>query len=263
MPSIKPFDIVVNPVGSKFAKALQRALVDKVDNPVFRRASPKILPARQAVVSRKGNILRQGRSQSVRQHFLVTQRPLNKVEQFEKFNEASVSCPKHTTNADSVGELGKTVFARTLINATNGRGIVEFTTGPGEVVPRAPLYTEYIPKKAEYRFHVFGDQVIDIQQKKKKRDFNEDERDTRIRNLHNGYIYSRDGVTPPNGAADLAIRAVAALGYQYGAVDLIYNEKRNQCYVLEVNSRPGLVGSSPFKYADAIISHYNLTKRER
>jgi len=261
MPSIKPFDIVVNPVGSKFAKALQRALVDKVESPVYRRASPKILPARRAVVSRKGNVLRQGRSQSVRQHFLVTQRPLNKVEQFEKFTEQGISCPRFTLTSANVGELGKTVFARTLINATNGRGIVEFEPASGGHIPRAPLYTEYIPKKAEYRFHVFGSDVIDIQQKKKKREFNEDERDTRIRNLHNGYIYSRDGVNPPNGAADLAIRAVAALGYQYGAVDLIYNEKRNQCYVLEVNSRPGIINSTCDSYANAIIDYYGLTRK--
>jgi len=263
MPSIKPFDIVVNPVGSKFAKALQRALVDKVDNPVYRRASPKILPARPAVVSRKGNILRQGRSQSVRQHFLVTQRPLNKVEQFERFKQHQVSCPQFALSAKSAYDLNvKTLFARTLINATNGRGIVEFDRADGTNYPKAPLYTEYIPKKAEYRFHVFGDQVIDIQQKKKKREFNEDERDTRIRNLHNGYIYSRDGIAPPDGAADLAVRAVAALGYQYGAVDLIYNEKRNQCYVLEVNSRPGLMGTTLDKYADALISLFNLSRRD-
>lgn len=261
MPSIKPFDIVVNPVGSKFAKALQRALVYKVDNPVYRRASPKQIVARAPVISRRGNVLRAGRSSSVRNHFLVTQRPLNKVEQFEKFTEQGISCPRFTLTSANVGELGKTVFARTLINATNGRGIVEFEPASGGPIPRAPLYTEYIPKKAEYRFHVFGSDVIDIQQKKKKREFNEDERDTRIRNLHNGYIYSRDGVNPPNGAADLAIRAVAALGYQYGAVDLIYNEKRNQCYVLEVNSRPGLMNTTLERYCNAIIEMFNLEKK--
>ena len=259
MPSIKPFDIVVNPVGSKFAKALQRALVDKVDNPVFRRASPKVVPAKRTIISRRGNVLRRGSAAFVRNHFLVTQRPLNKVEQFERFTLAGISCPKWARTSEEARVLAcKTLFARTLINATCGRGIVEFDSDAA-IYPRAPLYTEYIPKKAEYRFHVFGDQVIDIQQKKKKREFNEDERDTRIRNLHNGYIYSRDGVNPPNGAADLAIRAVAALGYQYGAVDLIYNEKRNQCYVLEVNSRPGIINSTCDSYANAIIDYYGLT----
>lgn len=262
MPSTKPFDIVVNPVGSKFAKALQRALVDKVDNPVYRRASPKIVPAKRTIISRKGNILRQGRSQSVRQHFLVTQRPLNKVEQFERFQRNQISCPRSAQTPGEAYALDvRTLFARTLINSTNGKGIIEFERGDGTKYPVAPLYTEYIPKKAEYRFHVFGDQVIDIQQKKKKIGFDEAQRDTRIRNLHNGYIYSRDGVNPPNGAADLAVRAVAALGYQYGAVDLIYNEKRNQCYVLEVNSRPGLMGTTLDKYADALINLFNLERK--
>ena len=124
----------------------------------------------------------------------------------------------------------------------------------------APLYTEYIPKKSEYRFHVFGGEVIDVQQKRKKRGF-ESTRDTRIRNVNNGYVYCRDGINPPNGAADLAIRAVAACGYEYGAVDLIYNEKRDQCYVLEVNSRPGLMGTTLEKYAEALINMYNLRSK--
>ena len=261
MPSNKPFDIVVKPVGSKFARALQRALAEQVVNTIYRRTTPKVVPAKRTIVSKRGNILRQGRSQSVRQHFLVTQRPLNKVEQFAAFQANQISCPKAAVTAEGARRLNvKTLFARTLINSTNGRGIIEFESSR-EVYPPAPLYTEYIPKKAEYRFHVFGSNVIDIQQKKKKRGFDEEQRDTRIRNLHNGYIYSRDGIAPPDGAADLAVRAVAALGYQYGAVDLIYNEKRNQCYVLEVNSRPGLMGTTLDKYADALITLFNLEKK--
>ena len=261
MPSNKPLDIVVNPVGSKFARALQRALAEQVVNTIYRRTTPKVVPAKRTIVSKRGNILRQGRSQSVRQHFLVTQRPLNKVEQFERFTLAGISCPKWARTSEEARVLAcKTLFARTLINATCGSGISEFDSDAA-IYPRAPLYTEYIPKKAEYRFHVFGDRVIDIQQKKKKRGFDEEQRDTRIRNLHNGYIYSRDGIAPPDGAADLAVRAVAALGYQYGAVDLIYNEKRNQCYVLECNSRPGLMGTTLDKYADALITLFNLERK--
>jgi hypothetical protein len=236
----KSFYIAVNPVGSKFAKALQSALRERIINKVYRA-----LPHR----------VRAGRSQ-----FTVTQNPLNKVQQFERFNRGGVSCPQHATTAEGARALNvKTLFARTLINATNGRGIVEFDSDAAEY-PRAPLYTEYIPKKSEYRFHVFNGEVIDIQQKKKKRGF-ENERDTRIRNLNNGYIYCRDGIVPPDGSADLAVRAVAALGYLYGAVDLIYNEKRNQCYVLEVNSRPGLMGTTVEKYAEALIRTFQLERK--
>ena len=149
----------------------------------------------------------------------------------------------------------KTVFARTMVNSTGGKGIIEFqpeTMDP----PHAPLYTEYIPKKAEYRFHVFNGKVIDVQQKKKKRGV--EERNTRVRNVNNGYVYCRDDIVIPDGAADLAVRATEACGYQYGAVDVIYNEKRNQCYVLEVNSRPGLMGSTIEAYVKAIKEAYDL-----
>lgn len=235
-PYTKAFHIVVNPVGSKFAKALQSAIRERVTNKVFRRRAPK-----------------QGRS-----FFNVTPRALNKIEQFQRFKANDVSCPNFETNRARLGETGINVwFARTLINATNGRGIVEVDLRSEPNVPIAPLYTEYIPKRAEYRFHVFGGQVIDVQEKRKKRDFGDD-RNTRVRNVNNGYVYCRDGVSPPDGAADLAVRAVTACGYQYGAVDLIYNEKRNQCYVLEVNSRPGLMGTTLDKYAKAIINMFNL-----
>lgn len=255
-----PFDIVVSPVASKFAKALQRALQEKVINTIYRRLTPKQIPARRTIISRRGNILRHGRAASIRQHFLVTPRVLNKIEQLQVFTEKEISCPKYSTTITGAKELNcKTLFARKLINSTNGRGIVEFK-GNEEAYPQAPLYTEYIPKKAEYRFHVFGNKVIDIQEKRKKIGF-EDERDTRIRNVHNGYVYCRDGLNIPAGAGNLAVQAVQACNYQYGAVDIIYNEKRNQCYVLEVNSRPGLMGATLEKYAEALINTYNLERK--
>jgi hypothetical protein len=230
--------IVVNPVGSKFAKTIQGELKQLTNEKVFRRSTPK---------PRRNN-------------FLVTPHVLNKIEQFQRFQRDNVSCPAFTTDATQLANLGsKTVFARTLVNSTNGRGIVEFELGEGQA-PRAPLYTAYVPKKAEYRVHVFGDEVIDIQQKRKKRG-HESERDTRIRNVQNGYVYCREGITPPAGIDTLAINAVKACSYQYGAVDIIFNEKRNQCYVLEVNSRPGLMGTTLRKYAEAMKRMFNMRNK--
>jgi len=180
---IKPFYIAVYPVGSKFAKSLQAALQERVTNRIYR-----VSPSRH---------LREGRSR-----FTVTLNPLNKVAQFVNFAANSISCPRFATTVQGAKDIEcKTLFARQLINSTNGRGIVEFESSD-ERYPQAPLYTEYIPKKAEYRFHVFNGQVIDIQQKKKKKGFDETQRDSRVRNLHNGYVYCRDGVSPPNGAAN-------------------------------------------------------------
>lgn len=251
----KPFDIIVNPVGSKFAKALQQALQSKVTNKVFRRLTPKQV---KSIISRKGNILRPGYT---RQHFKVTTNPLNKVEQFERFKSQQISCPGFATTQEGARALGaKVLFARTLINSTNGRGIMEFGGDSGEY-PRAPLYTEYIPKKAEYRFHVFNGEVIDVQEKRKSRRMAPEDRNTRVRNVNNGYVYCRDNLNPPAGAAELAVQAVRACNYEYGAVDIIYNEKRNQCYVLEVNSRPGLMGTTLDKYSEALIKKFQLMRK--
>lgn len=241
--------ISVNPIGSKFAKALQSALREQVVDKVFRVDHQT---ARQKV---------QRFSPQRVKVFNVTPQTLNKVQQYAAFNASQVSCPKHTTTVESLGELGRVIFARTLINSTGGKGIVEFEYRPGETPPRAPLYTEYIPKKAEYRVHVFNGQVIDIQQKKKKREFNQDNRDTRVRNLANGYVYTREGIVAPPDLADLAIAAVRAVGYSYGAVDAIFNERRGSCFVLEVNSRPGLMGTTIDKYTNALINAFNLRRK--
>ncbi len=226
--------ISVNPVASGFAKALQQGL--------------SIKGIKALRVDHEHGFRRWLAGRYV---FFVTQKTLNKVEQFNAFNQAGVSCPKHATTSNGAKELGvKTLFARTLIASTGGRGIIEFDSD-SENYPRAPLYTEYIPKKAEYRIHVFGGKVIDRQQKKKKRGFEED-RNTRVRNLGNGYVYTRDAIVLPENIETLATKAVEACGYSYGAVDIIYNEKRNQCFVLEVNSRPGLMGTTLENYINAI-----------
>lgn len=240
----KAFYIAVNPVGSKFAKALQQDIKEKVDNNVYR-----VKPERAAAKEARGAAV-----------FRITPGVLTKIQQFQAFTRDGVNCPKWTTDASRLAELeSEVIFARTLVNSTGGRGIVEFTLG-SDPTPRAPLYTAYVKKKAEYRVHVFNGEAIDIQQKKKKREFNADTRDTRVRNLANGYVYCRDGLVPPEGIQDLAIRAVAAVGYRYGAVDIIYNERNNQCYVLEVNSRPGLMGTTLERYSNAIITASNLRR---
>jgi len=240
--------ISVNPVGSKFAKALQSALREKVVDKVFRVDHQRARQKVQRFGPQRAKV------------FNVTQQTLNKIQQFQRFAAAGVSSPQFALSDREARSMDcTTIFARTLVNSTGGKGIVEFERA-AEQYPRAALYTEYIPKKAEYRAHVFNGQVIDIQQKKKKHDFQE-ERDTRVRNLANGYVYTRDGITPPPDLVDLAIRAVSAVGYDYGAVDIIFNERRGACFVLEVNSRPGLMGTTVEKYTDALINSFNLRRK--
>lgn len=239
----KPLYIVVNPVGSKFAKSIQIALKNKVNNPVYRISYERAYQKR------------------LRSAFWISDNPLNKIQQLTLLERNNVNHPAFCTSSEDLESLeSDVVFARTLVNSTGGRGIVEFGY-PTDNPPSAPLYTAYIKKKAEYRLHVFANKVIDAQQKRKKRGFDPGARNTRVRNLSNGYVYCRDNISLPDGIETLAIEAVRALEYVYGAVDIIYNEKQDKCYVLEVNSRPGLMGTTVDKYCDAIIDLHRLERK--
>ena len=178
----------------------------------------------------------------------------DKLTQLNKFNSNEITCPEFTRDrAVAAGwiDAGSVVMCRTLLRASEGRGIVVAETK--EQLVNAPLYTKYVPKKEEYRVHVLNGQVIDVQQKRKRKGF-EDERNTKVRNLANGYVFCRNDIVEPNQLRPMAIRATAALGYHLGAVDVAYNVKKDQLVVLEVNANPGMQGQTLEKYADAIIS---------
>jgi glutathione synthase/RimK-type ligase-like ATP-grasp enzyme len=139
------------------------------------------------------------------------------------------------------------VLSRTILNGHSGHGII---VNDGAIAP-APLYVQYKKKKKEFRVHVFNNKVIDIQEKRKEREA--DGVNYLIRNRANGWVFCRDNLVEPQGLRDQALAAVSALGLDFGAVDIIWNEKENKCYVLEVNTAPGLEGSTLENYANAIM----------
>lgn len=181
---------------------------------------------------------------------------IDKVQQFAAFTRGNVAAPKHTLRRGDFGNFDyKRVVARVLTNSSEGRGIRVFEKDDPNP-PQAPLYTEYIPKKKEFRVHVWNNKVIDVIEKRKKLGHSGD-RDDFVRNTANGYVFCRTGVVEPNGIRDLGIAAVRALSRNYGAVDIVWNEKMNKCFVLEVNSRPGMEGTTVEKYAQAILQGIN------
>jgi hypothetical protein len=183
---------------------------------------------------------------------------VNKLEQLTKFTEAGVPCPAFATNpADAANLPGDLVCIRKLLRASEGRGME--IVGKDVLTQRAPLYTQYIKKKAEYRVHVYNNKVIDVQAKKKRANYTE-ERDTKIRNTANGYVFCRDGITIPSDCAAVAIAAVQSLGKSQGAVDIIYNERQNKCFALEVNMRPGMQGTTLQSWSNAILEDENIKR---
>lgn len=176
---------------------------------------------------------------------------VDKVNTFACFKAHDVPCPPHTKHqheAQAWLDAGKTVFARTITNGAEGRGIV--VVKPGDKLPYAKLYTLYIPKKAEYRIHVVDGKAIDIQQKVRKK--GHENKDFHVRNTANGFIFIRGGVEAPAAVVDAGVRAVGALGLHFGAVDVIWNDKKQQALALEVNTAPGIMGTSVAKYSEAL-----------
>jgi glutathione synthase/RimK-type ligase-like ATP-grasp enzyme len=167
--------------------------------------------------------------------------------------------PFTTTKSEALTwlEQGSKVVARTSLRGHSGAGIVMLTSIDSLEEVNAPLYVKYIKKQQEYRVHVFNGKVIDVQRKMRNRSIPDDEVNWEVRNHCNGFIFGRDGVELPSTATDMCIATVACLGLDFGAVDLIYNERADTYYVLEVNTACGLTGTTLEKYTDAIEEYAN------
>lgn len=72
-----------------------------------------------------------------------------------------------------------------------------------------------------------------------------------VRSRSNGWRLRHD-VAPPEGLRDLAKKAVEAVGYDFGAVDLLVQEDGTQT-VLEINRAAGCDNYTASAYAQAIV----------
>ena len=164
--------------------------------------------------------------------------------------EGVVPIPMWATTKEVATEWldqGHKVFCRQTLTGHSGHGIIIASTV--EELVDAPLYVQAVKKDKEYRVHVFKGEVIDFQQKKKKQ--GHEGGTPGIRNHANGWIYARSDVALPDGVVEQSVAAVAALGLDFGAVD-ICTDYEGKVFVFEVNTAPGLTGSTLTAYAEAI-----------
>lgn len=177
----------------------------------------------------------------------------NKLSFFRMMTEAGgVNIPNFWTRREDIPDDAFPIMCRTTLTGHSGAGIVIAETR--EQLVAAPLYTQYMKKKDEYRVHVMrgrdGTQSIIAEQRKAKR-AGADEVNHRVRNLANGFVYVRQGFVTPEGVINQAKAALMASGLAFGAVDVIYNEYHNLATVLEINTAPGLEGQTVTDYANA------------
>lgn len=143
------------------------------------------------------------------------------------------------------------MVCRTLTNASEGKGIVIAET-PEQVVA-ASVYTKYRKKKREFRVHIFKDTVVSVVEKLRRREW-DGQQDTKIRNTANGYVFCTLKSPTPQGLNELALAASKVTTSDFKGVDVGYNEKSNELFVIEVNSAPGIEGSNIDKYVEEILS---------
>jgi glutathione synthase/RimK-type ligase-like ATP-grasp enzyme len=147
------------------------------------------------------------------------------------------------------------VVGRLALTSSGGTDIVFSSDGIEGNFIKAKLFTRYIKKSAEFRVHIAFGEVIDVQKKVLRTTDDAGNAidpktvDFRIRNHRNGFIFQRNNIEVPDDVVFQARRAMGATSLDFGAVDVIWNEHEKQAYVLEINTAPGLEGTTVESYA--------------
>ncbi len=186
----------------------------------------------------------------------------NKLEAFQAMAQARVPIPEFTEDRARARRWvaeGHRVYCRTALRGHSGEDIV--MADSANPVVAAPLYTKEVVKHHEFRFHVFCGQVIDGVRKGFRSDIPEDQRDHTIMNHAAGTTFFRSGQALERASQNVqllqdCVRAVGALGLDFGAVDVMTDREGNH-YILEVNTAPGLEASTLTRYTDAIKEKFN------
>lgn len=252
-------------MASRSAKALAKKITTVIGHRVrCVRETGHYHPKHRSIVVNWGNPRCGTWYNTVRPHNLINTAASvagagNKMIAFKEFVRALIPTPEWTEDrvaAQAWLDKGSIVLSRKLLTSHSGRGIVINLPGATNTLVSAPLYVKYKKKRKEFRVHVFNGKVIDLAEKRK---FRMERRDDSfvglIRNHDNGWCFCRNGIVEPDGLRSLAISSVAALGLSFGACDIIWNEKENKCYTLEVNTAPGLEGTTLEQYAKAISQY--------
>jgi RimK-like ATP-grasp domain len=179
-------------------------------------------------------------------------RAVNKRKAFEIWAGQNVSTVPWTANKAVAKEwlaAGKTVVVRKILTGHEGAGII--IVEPGQELPDAPLYSQYIFKVSEFRVHATRDKAFASHMKIKDPKTQEQPKSWKVRSYQNGFIFQRNNVPASGARSALAVEAVSTLGLDFGAVDII-KDKHGKYYVLEVNTAPGIEGQTTPAYAAAI-----------
>lgn len=230
--------------GSRSARALANALGGRV----LRLEGSRYVPRQRDLIINWGNgnpgipCTKNGNPNLLR-------RATNKLDFFRAFSETG-RLPRFWERAEDIPDDAFPIVCRTVLTGHSGAGIVISESRDNLV--RAPLYVQYVKKQSEFRLHLgrVGDDIVTIFEQRKVRREGTEVTNWQVRNHANGFIYQRQGIDVPLVVRSAAIQVFAATGLDFGAVDVIYNARNQQAFVLEINTAPGLEGQSSTDYAN-------------
>ena len=177
----------------------------------------------------------------------------NKLNTLTKLRECGVNVPYFSEDREDMGH--ELTIVRHKLDGHSGEGIE--IIAEVDQIPIAPLYTKYIPAKAEYRVHVFDGNIIDISKKVRsnpeEEDFVSDEH-RMIKSHQNGWTFARGGIQFNTELGRLALKSIQVLGLDFGAVDIIKGED-GEYYVLEINTACGMADTTENSYINAILNY--------
>lgn len=171
----------------------------------------------------------------------------------ERFRDNEVPMPRLIyPHSQDLWDTGKVVGRPDRHTKGRGLWIVDTSTDSTDDFARAERGTrrkagathwmEWIDAPREYRVHIFLGKSVRISEKAYTDPDNKRAGYTTAKPQHN-----------VDHVRDAAKKAVAAVGLDFGAVDVLADD--DECWVLEVNSAPGLGGSMPRLYVDIFKSY--------
>lgn len=171
----------------------------------------------------------------------------NKLESLHVLRDRGIPVPEWDTDPETLVErVGYPILGRRLQHARGTDIVLCLQRRDYRRRPR-DYYVAYVPTNREYRLHVAGGEVIRVQGK--FLDLPEQYQPW-LRNYATGYRFRAPRRRLHNARLNDAVAAVAALGLDFGAVDLLVADNGSH-YVLEVNTSPSCSPLTGAAYVNA------------
>jgi len=148
-------------------------------------------------------------------------------------------------------------FARTKLTGHSGEGIVilrEQRDITDEIRTKCKLFTKNFHKTHEYRVYVMGEEIFHASSKHKSSRVGF--HDEHVWTHNNGYVYCFKKVKLPAPVEELVREFIQMTLLKFFAIDILYNKNTREAKIVEVNTAPGMEGTTLERFIDKLKAAY-------